>query len=143
MPPSACSKAADRALVGAGEGALLVAEQLALDQIAGNGGDVDGDEGAGLALAVIVQRARDKFLAGAGLAGNHHRKVGLHQPGERAENVLHRRRAADQRHLLLLRLLGAFAPALGLGERAPDDRHQLLQVERLWADIRRRRARSP
>ena len=58
-------KAADRAGSGAGEGALLVAEQFAFDQVAGNGGHVDGDEGAPLALAVIVQRSRDEFLAGA------------------------------------------------------------------------------
>ena len=91
-------EAADRARVGAGEGALLVAEQLALDEIARNRGHVDGDERPALALAVVVQRARDQFLAGARFAGDHHREVGLHQPRERAENVLHRRRAADERH---------------------------------------------
>ena len=59
-------KAADGAGGGAGEGALLVAEQLAFDEIARNGGHVDGDERAALALAVVVQRFGDEFLAGAG-----------------------------------------------------------------------------
>ena len=125
-------EAARRARVGAGEGALLMAEQLALDQVARDRRHVDGDERPGLALAVIVQRARDQFLAGARLAGNHHRQVGLHQPRQRAENVLHRRRAADQRHQLGRRRFRAdFARAFRLREGAADDRHQLLQVERL------------
>ena len=86
--------------------------------------------GPDLALAVIVQRARDELLAGAGLARDHHREVGLHQARERAEDVLHRRRAADQRHRLGRRgLVGVLAPPLRLGQRASDDRHQFLQVE--------------
>src|SRR5258705_297572 len=40
---------------------------------------VDGDERAAAPLAVIVQGARDQLLAGAGLARDHHREVGLHQ----------------------------------------------------------------
>ena len=88
------------ALVGAGEGALLVAEQFALDEVARNRRHVDGDERAFLALAVIVQRAGHQLLAGAGLAGDQHGEVGLHQPRERAIDLLHRRRAADERHAL-------------------------------------------
>ena len=87
--------------VRAGEGALLVAEQLALDQLARDRGHVDRDERPGAALAEIVQRAGDQLLAGAALAGDHDRQVGAHQPGDRAVDLLHRRRAADQRQLLL------------------------------------------
>jgi hypothetical protein len=68
VPPSACSKRPARARIGAGEGALLVAEQFALDQIARDRRHVDGHERPVAALAVIVQRARHQFLAGAGLA---------------------------------------------------------------------------
>ena len=100
VPPSACSNRPDARAVGAGEGALLVAEQFGLDQVARDRRHVDGDERAVAALAVIVQRARDQFLAGAGLAGDHHREVGLHQPRQHAVDVLHGRRAADQRHRL-------------------------------------------
>ena len=121
MPPSACSKRPTERAAGAGEGALLVAEQFAFDQVARDRGHVDGDERAAFALAVIVQRARDEFLAGARFAGDHHRQVGLHQPGERTEDVLHRRRAADERHRLgrlrcVVRLL---APRFGSASARP------------------------
>jgi hypothetical protein len=52
----------------AGERALLVAEQLALDQLARDGCHVDGDEGTIAPLGVVVQHASDQLLAGAGLA---------------------------------------------------------------------------
>ena len=68
MPPSACSKRPAERCAGAGEGAFLVAEQLALDEIARDRRHVDRDEGALLALAVVVQGAGDELLAGAGLA---------------------------------------------------------------------------
>ena len=55
---------------GAGEGAFLVAEELGFDQFGGHGGAVQRDEGAVAARAAIMQRARDQFLAGAGLAQN-------------------------------------------------------------------------
>jgi hypothetical protein len=124
-------EAADGASGGAGEGALLVTEQLAFDEISWNGGHVDGDEWPALALAIVVQRFRDQFLACAGFPGNHHRKIGLHQPGENPENVLHRRRAADDRHHLGGRCFRLLTPPLGFGERASDDRHQFAQIEGL------------
>ena len=49
VPPSACSKRPCGARLRAGEGALLVAEQLALDQLARDGRHVDGDERAAAA----------------------------------------------------------------------------------------------
>ena len=45
MPPIGLDELADVLLGGAGEGALLVAEQDALDQIVGDGAAIDGDEG--------------------------------------------------------------------------------------------------
>src|SRR6202044_3746125 len=103
-------EAANGASGGAGEGALLVTEQLAFDEIPWNGGHVDGDEWPALALAIVVQRSRDEFLAGAGFPGNHDRKIGLHQPGENAKNVLHRWRAADNRHHLGRHRFRLFTP---------------------------------
>ncbi len=43
---------------GAGEGALLVAEELALDELLGDGGAVDGDEGRARRAAEHAWRAR-------------------------------------------------------------------------------------
>ena len=68
------------ALGGAGEGAFLMAEQFALDEVVRDRRHVDGDEGPFLALAVIVQRAGDQLLARAGLAVDQHGEVDLHQP---------------------------------------------------------------
>ena len=62
--------------VGAGVGALLAAEQLALDQVGGEGGAVDGDERAVAARAAAMDGARQEFLARAGLAEEQHRGRG-------------------------------------------------------------------
>ena len=56
------------ALGGAGERALLVAEEFAFDQLGGNGGAVQRDERAAGAMALFMQGARHQFLAGAGFA---------------------------------------------------------------------------
>ena len=100
MPPSACSKRPGAARGRAREGALLVAEQLGFDEVARDRRHVDGDERPLPALAVIVQGARDELLAGAGFAGDHHGEVGRHQAGERAVDLLHGGRAADERDVL-------------------------------------------
>src|SRR5206468_9186894 len=56
-------------LVAAGprEGSLLVAEQLRLDQVLGDGGAVDTDEGSLAARTVPVDRSGDQLLANAAL----------------------------------------------------------------------------
>ena len=68
----------------AGEGALLMPEQLALDQTGGDGGAVELDEGLVIPTAQAVDRAGDELLPGAGLALNQHggvrRRYLLHQP---------------------------------------------------------------
>ena len=51
-----------------GERAFFVAEQLAFEQRFRDGRAVDGDEGLGLAEALVVQRLGDQVLAGAVLA---------------------------------------------------------------------------
>ena len=55
----------DLARIGAGERALLVTEQLALDQLARDRRHVDRDERPAAALAVVVDRLGDQFFAGA------------------------------------------------------------------------------
>ena len=77
----------ERALVGqfqaahlarnrAGECALLVPEQFALQQSGGDGRTVDLDEGAITASAEAVNGARQQFLAGSGLALDEYGRVG-------------------------------------------------------------------
>ena len=66
----------------AGEGALLVAEQLVLEQRLGDGGAVDGHEGALGAVGELVQRAGQQLLAGAALAQQQHGGVGGGRPLE-------------------------------------------------------------
>ena len=61
-------EAADAALEGARERTALVAEELALDERAGERGAVDRDERTVAAGAARVDRARDELLAGPGLA---------------------------------------------------------------------------
>jgi len=50
---------------GAGERALFVAEKFALDEVLRDGGAIELDEGGVGALALAVEGAGDKFLAGA------------------------------------------------------------------------------
>ena len=63
------------ALMGPGEGALLVAEQLRLDEVLRNAATVDGNERLIRAAREIMQCARNHFLAGTAFAANHHRRV--------------------------------------------------------------------
>ena len=108
-------------------------EQLGLDQVARDRRHVDGDELPATPFAVVVKRAGDQFLAGAGLARNHDREVGLHQTRDQAVDFLHRRRTADQRNRLerLELAAGGARTLLRFRQRATDDGDQLLQIERL------------
>src|SRR5262249_10888028 len=63
-------------VLGVGEGSALVTEQLALEQVLGNGAAVESDERSGSARASPVEVARHQLLAGAGLALDQHRGRG-------------------------------------------------------------------
>src|SRR5256885_24790 len=65
---SSCSAPSDT--VRAGERPPLVPEELALDQVGGDGWEVHGDEGAGLPVAPGVDVAGQHLLAGAALPGD-------------------------------------------------------------------------
>jgi len=83
------------------------------------------------ALAVIVQGARDQFLAGTALAHDHHGQIGLRKPRDDAVDLLHRRGTTNQRQALgALFYRNRFAFDLWTGERALDDGGQFLQIER-------------
>ena len=126
-------EAADAPGLGAGEGAALVAEQLALQQRLGNGGAVDGDERLVGAVAVLVEGAGDEFLAGAGLAADQHRDRGGGHPADFLVDVLHGAAAADEGEtggagFAQLHRLGH---ALGVRHGGGDQVQQFLGLERL------------
>ena len=75
---------ADLLLGRAGERALLVAEQLRLDQLLGNRRAVHLHEALAAAQAVAVDRARDELLADAALALDQHGRVGRRRPADGA-----------------------------------------------------------
>jgi hypothetical protein len=54
--------------VGSGEGAAAVAEELAFEEVAGDRGAVEGDEGLVGAIGEVMNRAGENFFAGAALA---------------------------------------------------------------------------
>src|SRR4029077_8134254 len=58
---------AELVAVGAGEGAAAVAEELAFQQIARDGGAIEGDEGLGGAVGEFMNGAGENLLAGAAL----------------------------------------------------------------------------
>ena len=60
-----------------GESTALMSEQLAFDQRLGNGGAVDGDEGACLSRTVVVDQPGDELLAGPALSLNQHCDVAI------------------------------------------------------------------
>jgi len=59
-----------------GKSPLLVAEELAFDEVFGNGSAVDLDEGTRSPAAVSMKRPGHQFLAGAVFSGDEHAGVG-------------------------------------------------------------------
>ena len=101
----------------AGERALLVAEQLGLDQVRRDGAAVDGDERAAAALAAIVDRPGDELLARSRLAYDEDRgRRGRHLLDHRVHGS-HGRGAAVE-----LAEMTDGRPRRGLGARNP--RHE-------------------
>ena len=77
--------------LGVGEGAALVTEQLALEQLGGEGGAVELDERRRGARAAVVQGPRQQLFAGPGFAGDQYRGVAVrHDPGSTLERGLER-----------------------------------------------------
>ncbi len=88
--------------VGAGEGALLVAEQLALGERLGQRRAVDRHERPARPRPPVVQAVRDELLAGAGLAGHEHRHVARRHPVHEVEELDEPRIAGDELGAALL-----------------------------------------
>ena len=68
MPPFACSNQPAAAADRAGEGALLVAEQLGVDQLGRDGAAIHPPKRSAAEGGVFVNRPRDDLLARAGFA---------------------------------------------------------------------------
>ena len=88
---------ADPPRLGSGEGAALVAEKLALEQRLGNGRAIHRDERLPGAIAVLMDRARDQLLAGAGLAADQDGDGLCRDAADFFVKILHRAAAADER----------------------------------------------
>src|SRR5690606_6496766 len=128
-------KQARARLAGVGEGPLRVAEQLALEQGVGDRRAVDRHERGRAADTATMERARDQLLAGAALAGDQYRRVGLARAGDQVVELLHRRAGAEQ--ALEAALLGDdlaqlldLALGLALLDHAVEPMDQRLHVER-------------
>src|SRR4029450_1207871 len=76
-------------LPGAREGALHVAEELALHQMLGEGRTADRDERSRRARAPPVNRRRQHVLAGSALAREEHRHVRGRRLARRVDHALH------------------------------------------------------
>src|SRR4051812_14492749 len=79
----------------AGEGAADMAEELALEQFARDRGAIDADQRPVAAVGILVDGARDQLLAGAGLAGDHHRRGGRRHQLDLAQRLLDRLALTD------------------------------------------------
>ena len=86
---------ADAASERAGEGALLVAEQLGLQEVIRDRRAIDGNERLPGAGRAGVQVARQHFLAGAALAGDQHGGVGAGDLLGELDDARHRLVAID------------------------------------------------
>ena len=82
--------------MGAGEAALLVAEELAFHELAGDRAAVDRHERAGRARALGVDGACHQLLAGARLAADVHRRLAARHLGDRAAQGHHGLGLAEQ-----------------------------------------------
>ena len=135
-------EAADALLVGAGERALLVAEQLGLEEVLLERRAVHLDEVARVPQRVVVDGAGDQLLAGTRFAANQHGRVALRDLFHDVEDALQRRARADDAVEFVDVLLGA-AEVIELVLQAPHlerlvdlDLH-LLDFERLLDVIER------
>ena len=139
MPLIGTLDLADRLLDRAGECAALVAEQLGLQQVLRDRAAVDGDERLLGARSEVVQRLRQRLLAGAALAQQQHRHVGRRELLDVAAELQHRlvggddpldRRACRHRGKAAVLVLQPMQV-----ETALDDRAQHLELDRLLAEI--------
>ena len=93
--------------VGTGERALAVAEQLALEQVLGDGAAVEGDEWLVRVGTELMERPCDQLFSGSGLASHQNRDRQRRNPGDGIVNLDECRIVADDQR---------FRPELDLGD---------------------------
>ncbi len=121
----------------AGEGAFLMAEELAFDQFGRDSGAVDLNERSAGEGAVLVDVRGKKFLAGSGFADDQHAGVGSRGHGSLLDGAQEDRAVADH--------LGAgsddfFQPLVlfaevGLRGRVLEDHQYTFAAERLFEEV--------
>src|SRR5262249_15278841 len=100
-------EAADPLSLGAGEGAALVAEQLAFDEALWDRAAVDGQERLVGASAMLVDRAGHELLALAAIAEHKNRRIRSSNASNALVDLLHRGAKPDQGVAAILRRLVA------------------------------------
>src|SRR5207244_12512587 len=84
----------------AGERALLVAEELALEEIFGERAAVDGHERTALSRGSRVDRAGCELFSSAALSPDQNGRARGRGAGDELEHLLHRAPSADDRAVL-------------------------------------------
>ena len=102
--PIALLKLADPLRIRASEGALLMAKQLAFQQVFRNGRTIDRKVRLATALAVTINRTRHQLLARTTLAGDQGRRVTGRQLTDGLKHLLHRRALTDNAQIKILLL---------------------------------------
>ncbi len=135
-------EAPDMPALGAGEGAGLMPEQLAFQQLGRDRRGVERDERFARARGLAMQGVGHQFLAGAGLASHQHRQRGLGQATDGAEQRAHGRARTDQGRadragLGAVRVASRQLRRRGIGTRqgACGQGHRVVQVERLGQEL--------
>ena len=122
------------------EGTTFVPEELALQQIFGNGSRVDGNKRAFVARVatgrVFVQSTRHQFFARATLAGDHHGHIALAQTANGAKHILHGGRLAQHFGRGILRF-GLGLLALAFTQSPTNQLHRFGQIKRLGQVLKR------
>ena len=96
VPPLATSNSPLRFAIGAGEGPLAMAEQLALDEVLGQGAAVDRDEGPSARRLLSWRLRAISSLPVPVSPEDHHGRVGRGDRVDQPADLLHDRRLADQ-----------------------------------------------
>ncbi|OQC18195.1 MAG: hypothetical protein BWX71_02868 [Deltaproteobacteria bacterium ADurb.Bin072] len=127
---------------GTGEGALLVAEELALYKLLRYGGTVDLDEGVPIPPAVLVYAPCHQFLAGSVLAEDEHPRIRGRYPVDLLLELEYGRGAPDDLVVFFGLLLqeGVLFFQCPQVQGVVDGDDDLVEVERFFDEVQRTEA---